>query len=208
MEIHIKIADAQEYIPDLSKSNIHCSHISDSILFWTEGTSKEDFENIVNCAAFFLNRSLQATFPLRGCVVAGKFTFEPSTIENDKGFVFQNSLLYGKALVDAYLKAESQDWAGCYIDKSALLKVDPSVITKCIDTNIASYYSVPLKDDKYADELAIRTIQCSINNTYFTNLSKTFEEIFMIHMNGKPMNESAKRKLVNTIKFLSCFRED
>ncbi len=120
------------YVPDLSKSNIHCIHISDSIIFWTEDISEESFNVIINCSAFFLNRSLQATFPVRGCIVAGKITFEPSVIKNKKGITFYNSLLYGKALIEAYLKAEFQDWAGCYIDKSATSKFDQSVISKLI----------------------------------------------------------------------------
>ncbi|MFP5043029.1 hypothetical protein [Parasediminibacterium sp. JCM 36343] len=68
--------------------------------------------------------SYKCTFPVRGCLVSSDIEFNPFNIPNNKGITFYNSSLYGQALIDAYMKAEFQDWAGCYIDRSALAKID------------------------------------------------------------------------------------
>jgi len=133
------------YVPDLSKASVHSIHISDSIIFWTEDVSLESFKNIVECASLFLKRSIYVTFPVRGCIVAGNITFEPVLIKNQKGITFHNSLLYGKALIEAYLKAELQDWAGCYIDKTASSRVEDQIISDLIYANTVVYYPIPFK---------------------------------------------------------------
>jgi hypothetical protein len=200
--------DEGTMVPDLSETNINCLHVSDSIIFWTNDLSEGSFIEMVKCCAFFLIRCLQITFPVRGCLVLGDIAFSPFNIKNKKGTTFYNSSLYGKGLVDAYLKAESQDWAGCFVDKGAINSVDEKVIDALIYDNTIAYYPVPLKDGIFSYEYAIRTIPKTINNVYFKNLSKGVEENFNRHMNGKPLTESVKRKLTNTIKFYDYFRNN
>jgi len=57
------------FAPDLSKAEINCLHISDSILFWTNGTTEEDFKKIVDVCYTFYWRCMQTIFPGRGCIV-------------------------------------------------------------------------------------------------------------------------------------------
>ena len=85
---------------------------------------------------------------------------------------------------------------------------DDDVVNKFIYSNKVVYYPVPLKDGTFNYEYAIRIIGCPINNVYFKNLVKQVEELFTIHMSGKTMTESVKRKMTNTIKFLYNFREN
>lgn len=197
------------WIADLSKSAIHCLHISDTIIFWSDDITTESFKKIIECASYFLHQIIQTTtFTVRGCIVAGEIKFQPFQIKNEAGFFFYNSSLYGKPIVDAYTKAESQDWAGCYIDKSAIEKVEEKIINSFIYDNRIAYYPVPLKGGTYTYEYAIRIIPKSINNVYFKNLAKVVEEVFNVHMNGKSISEPVKRKMTNTIKFLDYFREN
>jgi hypothetical protein len=145
---------------------------------------------------------------VRGCIVAGEINFRPFQIKNEAGFTFSNSSLYGKPIIDAHNKAEAQDWTGCYIDKSAIEKVEEDVINNFIYDNKVAYYPVPLKDGVFTYEYAIRIIPNSINNVYFKNIAKVVEEVFKVHMNGNQIEESVNKKMSNTIKFLSNFREN
>lgn len=193
-------------MPDLSGTNIQCLHISDSIVFWTENISVEIFIELVKCSAYFLRQCMQITFPVRGCIVAGEIDYTPFVLKNKKGVEFQNSSLYGKALTDAYLKAEAQDWVGCYVDRSAVATVDDKIINDLIYANQLVYYPVPLKDGSANYEFVIRTINKTINDVFLKNLAKGAEEMFHRHMNGEPLPESVRRKLTNTIKFYNYFR--
>ncbi len=194
-------------IPDLSQAKVHCLHVSDSIVFWTDGLSAENFSDIVLCSSLFLMRCIQMTFPVRGCIVAGEISFSPFTIKNENSH-FYNSSLYGKALIDGYLKAESQDWVGCYIDRSAISKVEEKHVDELIYSNRIVYYPVPFKDGTSSYEYALRTIPRTINNVYFKNLAKSIVEVFERHTNGKPLPDSVRQKLTNTIKFYDYFRQN
>jgi hypothetical protein len=68
---------------------------------------------------------MQTTFAVRGAIGHGDFEFNPFQIRGHGDTRFFNSSLYGKALVDIYVKAENQDWAGCFIDDTALNVLDP-----------------------------------------------------------------------------------
>ena len=197
------------WLPDFSKSRIHCLHVSDTIIFWSDDITTESFKKIIECSSYFLHQIIQTrTFAVRGCIVAGNINFKPFQIKNEVGIVFYNSSLYGKPIIDAYKKAESQDWAGCYIDKSAIEKVEKDVIKRFIYENKVAYYQVPLKDGIFTYECTIRIFPHSINNVHFENLAKGIEEVFNIHMKGNKIEESVKKKMTNTIKFLNYFIEN
>lgn len=198
--------DPGTIIPDLSKSEINCMHFSDSIIFWTSDSSPENFKKIVDVCYTFYWRCMQTSFPVRGCLVFGDVEFKPFQIKGAGGATFYNSSLYGKGLVNAYLKAESQDWAGCFIDKSAIETVEEGVITELIYSNKVVYYPVPLKNGTRVYEHTIRIIGSKLNNVAFRNLAKGIERIFTHHMNGKPLTESVLKKQNNTIEFLKYFR--
>lgn len=200
--------DIGKIVPDLNKAEINCMHFSDSIIFWTIDASPESFKKIVDvCYTFYWN-CLKTSFPVRGCLVFGDIEFRPFQIKGTGGATYYNNSLYGKGLINAYLKAESQDWAGCFIDKSAIQTVKEDVIYELIYANKVVYYPVPLKDGTQSFEHTIRIIGSSLNNVAFRNLAKGIERIFTHHMNGKPITESVIRKQNNTIKFLEYFRTE
>lgn len=197
-----------ELIPDLSDCNIHCLHVSDSILFWSPEDSTEHFVELVECSALFLRQCMQITFPVRGCIVYGEIEYNPFDFSNSKGVRFQNNSLYGKALTEAYQKAELQDWVGCFIDKTAVEKAGDEVCTKLIYQNQVVYYPVPFKNGVTSYEYALRTINKSINNVFLKNLAIGAERMFKRHTGSAPLNENVMRKLTNTIKFYDYFRSN
>ncbi len=202
------IEDDLGIAPDLSNAEVNCLHVSDSIIFWTKDGSEESFKQIVDVCHTFYWRCMQRTFPIRGCLVLGSIEYQPFQIPNLNGATFDNSSLYGKGLIDAYIKAERQDWAGCYIDKSAIDSVNVQIIYNLINSNKIVYYAVPHKDGTSSYEHTIRIISSNLTNVAFSNLSKIVERLFTDHMNGKPITDSVKRKMFNTTKFLEFFRTE
>jgi hypothetical protein len=149
---------------------------------------------------------MQGRFPVRGCLVLGEIEFNPFNIPIQNNFTFINSSLYGCGLIEAYKKAESQDWAGCYIDKSAVESVDELVIIDLIENGKIVYYPVPKKDGTNIYEHTISIIDYNINNVAFRNLAKGIESLFTHHMKDNPIDDSVRKKMFNTIKFLVSFK--
>lgn len=194
------------FIPDLSLAEINCLHFSDSIIFWSKDKSEKSFRQIVDVCFTFYWRCMQTCFPVRGCLVLGDIEFQPFQIPSSNGSTFYNSSLYGSGLIQAYLKAEHQDWAGCYIDETAINSVKETVIYDLLSTSKIVYYAVPNKDGTRRYEHTIRIITGNLNNLAFRNFSKNVERVFSQHMNGKPLTDSVKQKMFNTIKFLEFFK--
>jgi hypothetical protein len=194
-------------VADLTQQKVHCLHISDSVLFWTNGDSEGDFIELARVCYTFYWRSLQLFVPLRGCLVHGEIEFRPFQIKNESGATFHNSSLYGKGLVDAYIKAESVDYAGCYIDQTALSKVEENVINNLIYDQMLCYYKVPFKGNKYSYEHVFRPIKGNHNEVSFRNSAKHIKSLFSYHSKMKEFPESVQVKLNNTLDFIEHFRE-
>src|SRR5690606_24276064 len=79
--------------------------------------------------------------------------------------------LYGKDLINAYLKAESQQWAGTVIDESTLVALTGNGIN-CEELlkPFAVKYQVPYKMSSAAnDEYVLRLVEGTINPEFFKN---------------------------------------
>lgn len=191
--------------PDLSKQKVNCLHISDSILFWTNGNSNEDFIDLVEvCSSFYL-LSIQGTFPLRGCLTFGEIDFKPLTLNrNINEVMFYNYSIFGKGLVEAYLKAESLEFAGCLLDKRAISKVSDKLISDLIQDKKICKYKVPFKAG-LNEEYVFRPL----NNDIIT--VKRLEALFTFASKAQiaKMPDKVKNKFNNTKEFIdSCMESD
>ena len=195
-------------IADLTEQKVNCLHVSDSIIFWTNGLTDEDFTNLVSVCHKFYWRSLQTSLPLRGCLTFGEIEFYPSTINSNSGANFYNYSLFGKGLVDAYTKAESIEYVGCILDSLAVNKVKDSILNNLIYDQVICMYKVPFKSgDNY--EYIFRPIKNSYNDVSFKNTVRKIKSLFTYASKTdiNKMNESVKRKMNNTIDFINYFRE-
>jgi hypothetical protein len=192
-------------IPDLTEAEVNCMHISDSIIFWTVDQSELSFRNIVDVCYSFYWRSIQAAFPMRGCLVAGDISFHPFQVKSKTGATFYNSSIFGQGLVDAYVKAESQNWAGCFIDTSAIESVPEELIEALTQEHKIIQYPVPLKTGETSNEYAVCIMGGSINQETFDNLAPQIANLFTQHMNGQAIAESVQVKMDNTLAFLHSF---
>ncbi len=193
-------------VPDLADQKVNCLHISDSIIFWTNCNEISDFEELVNVCHQFYWRSLQTTFPIRGALVYGELHFKPFNINNTA--TFYNSSLIGKGLVDAYLKAESIEYAGCILDDSAIKKVSGEMINNLIYDQKICLYKVPFKTGPTFSHV-FRPVKGNHNDVSFRNLAIRVMSLFTfpskIDLNKLP--ESVKLKMNNTIDFIGHFRD-
>lgn len=194
-------------VADMKKQKVHCLHISDSVLFWTDTDSDEDFTELAKVCYTLYWRSLQLFIPLKGCVVHGEIEFRPFQYKNEDGKIFQNSSLYGKGLVDAYLKADQINYVGCYLDKSVLEKVDDTLITNLIYDQMLCYYKVPFKGNCYSYEHVFRPIKGNHNEVSFRNSGQHIKELFSYFSKMTNFSDSVMTKLNNTIDFIEHFRE-
>jgi len=194
-------------VPDLSKQKVNCLHVSDSIVFWTNDTSEESFDDLVEVCYTFYWRSLEATFPLRGCLTFGEIEFKPHTFEGDSGTTFYNYSLFGKGLVDAYIEADSFDFAGCVISDKVMDKIKDVTITRLISEQKICVYKVPYKNGE-SYEHVFRPLKGAHNEVSFRNTVRRIKELFTYSSKAdiSSMPESVRRKLNNTIDFIQFFR--
>lgn len=200
--------NASTIIPDLKQQKVNCLHISDSIVFWTNSNTEDDFKDLVAVCHSFYWRSLQTTFPLRGCLTHGEIDFNPATIKNINSVNFYNYSLIGKGLVNAYLKAESIEYAGCVLDKIAIEKVTDKLINDLIYDQKICMYKVPFKTG-VSYEHVFRPIKGNHNDVSFRNTTNGIKSLFTYASKTDidKMPESVKNKMNNTIDFISFFRE-
>lgn len=198
----------QGIVPDLSFQKVNALHVSDSIVFWTNTSTAADFEELVNVCYSFYWRSLQTTFPLRGCLTFGEIDFNPNTIKNSNGIYFHNYSLIGKGLVEAYLKAESLEYAGCLLDKKAIAKVDDKLINDLIYDQKLCMYKVPCKTG-FSYEHVFRPNRGDHNDVSFRNTANRIKNLFTYASKNdiEKLPSSVLNKMNNTIDFISFFRE-
>jgi hypothetical protein len=187
-------------VPDFRYSKANCLHISDSIIFWTSGVGDQHFTNIIEvCNDFFQCCCVNQLCPVRGCVVKGDISFDPFIINPQEEFKFINSSLYGKALIDAYLKAEAQDWAGCYIDKSAYDDISKNTIDNLITSGKLLSYPVPFKNGVVSNELTVKMIGPKRDNINVNDV----ENLFTKQINCNAITDSIQRKIDNTVQYFN-----
>ena len=163
---------------------------------------------LVNVCYSFYWRSLQTTFPLRGCLTYGEIDFNPHTFDNKNGVKFYNYSLIGKGLVDAYIKSDSIEYAGCFLDKLAIGKVSDKLINDLIYDQKICMYKVPFKNGENYEHV-FRPVKGDHNDVSFRNTANRIKSLFTYASKTEieKMPESVKIKMNNTIDFISFFRE-
>jgi len=111
---------AGAFLSDISHSTLNCLTFSDTVILWTNSNTLQDFEEILRVAYKYNNFNVLLDFPSRGCIVYGDIWFKPFDSENQRGGRYMLNMIYGKALIDAHLRADSMSWAGCELDNSAI----------------------------------------------------------------------------------------
>ncbi|OJW81375.1 MAG: hypothetical protein BGO69_13845 [Bacteroidetes bacterium 46-16] len=110
------------YLADIRESTLNSLTFSDTLVIWSQKDTLADFEEILKVSFEYNHFNVDYDFPSRGCIVYGDIWFKDYDEENQKGGRYMLNMIYGKALIDAHLKAEAMSWAGCVLDISAIEK--------------------------------------------------------------------------------------
>ena len=189
-------------IADLSKYKIQVANFSDTFLLWTLDDSKESLDEILRVTYDFNWRTTVYNFPARGCMIYGDFFASSFQNENKEGGSYSSRSIFGSGLIDAYLKAESTQWSGAFIDESVIKKIESLGLDHSeYLTKYAKKYHVPLNNGETMLSYAFRLSSGELDESSFKNKSETIKFSFSSY-NKTIEHKSVQIKLLNTIEFL------
>lgn len=195
-------------IADLSSIKINCTNFSDTVVFWSNDNSIESFKEILETSYNFNWHQNIFTFPVRGALVYGDIFHSDFRTESNFSGKYNVNSVFGKGLVDAYQKAESQDWAGTVIDKTVIdfLKESENDYETLLEP-FAVRHKVPYKICTVnSPEFALRIVE-GLNEESAKNLEFSIRRNFG-ELKKNADHPSAKQKLENTLSFLRTFLPD
>lgn len=199
-------------IADLSKAELNCVNISDTVLFWTNDTSQKSLNEIVLISYLFNWKFNLYNFPVRGSLIKGTLNHAMGNIYSANNSFYAVQCPYGKVLVNAHMKAEAQMWAGTVIHQS----VEKDLFNGTLQSLLNKYcvkYRVPYKatnltpsGDIGYDEYVFRLANSIQNQTALNNAKKAIYDVFS--GDNKPISDSSvKKKIENTLAFLEFLKE-
>jgi hypothetical protein len=143
---------------DISETTIKGLNFSDTVVFLTSGNSFEDFYQIVSLCFSYNFDNVCMEIPSRGCLLYGDISFKEANKRNNDGGLFVLNMIYGKAHINAHLKAENMNWAGCIIDHSAIEYAQQLWDISPLLRKYTFLYDVPYKPTTILREYAIRLL--------------------------------------------------
>jgi hypothetical protein len=196
----------KSFSSDLSNSNINCIVFSDTIIFWCEKENSDNIKELLDVTFEFSSKAIRHFFPVRGALNFGEFSSNNLNHKNQNNAKYNVNSVYGKALVDAYLKAENQSWAGTTIDLSVIKYLDekhPDLIE--VLAKYTMKYKVPVKnvkEDVLIEETTYKLITGNISNDSYLNHKNSIRENFGRH--NKVIDARVELIIENTLEYLKC----
>lgn len=193
------------YAADLKNSSIQCLNISDTIMFWTKDDSQASLTEFLDVCYKFNWMMNTYQFPVRGALVYEEIEIIRGAHNTLAGGMYNVNTMYGKGLINAHLKCESQMWAGTVMDKS-LEDFIVSYGGSSALTPIAIKYMVPYKTPPVdqIEEYALKLVSSPLNDVAFNNLCRDLDDIFK--RDNKGMGGTAPLKLANTLLYAEKFK--
>ena len=194
-------------IPDIDQAKVNCVNISDTIIYWTNDLNIDSLYNLFLVSFQFNQHFNIDSFPVRGCLTKGYLNHVMGKYESSNSSLYAVQCLYGKGLVEAHVKAESQNWAGTVIDQGVIDDLSNSQYSKSFETYCLKY-QIPYKKNIFnPKEYAFKLIGEINNEQHLFNLKHEIESRFSA--DNKPINEiSVKEKINNTCDFLDyCYKK-
>lgn len=186
-------------LADVSHSKLNCLNISDTVIMWTNECELESLKELIDVAYDFNWRENGFNFPLRGVVLKGKIGDVNGRQENSQGGSYSVQCLYGKGIVDAHLKAESQNWAGTVIDQTIIEDLKRYNQIDFIK-EMTTKYDVPYKTGNI-NEFVFKIKKGPLNDTFLQNTLIAIDRVFSMD-NKSISSDSIKQKIENTKKFI------
>lgn len=193
--------------PDIRTTRINCLNISDTVIFWSQDSSLESLRELIAVAHHFNWMQNLHNMPARGVVVCEEMEILRDNEQNQAGAVYSTSLVYGKGLYNAHVKAESLSFAGCVVDQSVLAEMEAGGIINGVLEQFAKRYIVPYKNGELEEvEYVLKIVSGALNDETFHNCSALIRSRFSA--DNKPVDSDRVQELIrNSIEFLASFRE-
>lgn len=195
-------------VSDMSESTLQCTNFSDTVVFSTQDDSIESLHSLLRATYRFNWFSIFYNFPVRGAIVHGDIIHVDFRHSSKVGGNYNINSLYGRGMVDAYSKAESQHWAGTVIDQSVVKIINEMGIDEAdILLLYAKKYKIPYKSGISVpeEEYAFRLVEGNLNEESFKNFCNNIISNFADHKKDIS-HPSVAAKIENTINYLSTFK--
>ncbi len=186
-------------LADLSNSKLNCLNISDTVLIWTNDCTQNSLLELIKVAYDFNWRENGFNFPVRGSVVKGKIKEVTGRNINSEGGSYSVQCVYGKAMIDAHLKAENQNWAGTVIDNTVVIDLKSTEAGNRLLNEFSLKYRVPYKTGEL-EEFVLKLKEGKLNDIGLTNFLSNIDHVFA--MDNKAINDRVKTKMDNTKQFI------
>lgn len=187
-------------LPQFSESPVKAITVSDSIVFFTDDASENSLKQLLETVSKFASGASLCAY--RGCVVYGSVNTILNWAGNKEGEIAHSvSAIYGKALINAYEKAEAQEWVGTFIDDSVINHAKENNFSEDTFKRFIEY-DVPFKDRK--TNAIIKKKQLCLDRWLSDSIDKTYEEQVreLFTLNGLEYNEQTHgRKYEYTLEF-------
>ncbi len=207
------INDAKVSIKNPIETVLNSITISDSIIYWTNGSSLEDFFLIFQTSATLMITALSLGLPLRGAISVGPLSRSQGSYDFNKAST--RSAVIGKPIVDAFLLEKEQNWSGCIVDekcinlylreieKRNLVEEDPWGISKMLESKRIIQYPVPMRNGKRQNHHVINwTLGGLFENYSIDQLKRSFSS-----HNKSVSIKNVKQKIDNTVEFYRIQKE-
>lgn len=189
---------------------IHCINFSDTVIFWTDNKSIDALKDLLEVANRFNQTCICFFFPVRGSIVFGDVFGKKFEYNCEAGGTYGVNSIFGKGLIQAYLKAGQQNWAGTVIDESVVtfLKENKIHVDSFLNP-FAKKFKVPYKqgaENKEAEwVLNLVETKHKINEDFYKNRRRNIIENFS-NYNKRTDSEDVQIKIENTIRFLESYK--
>lgn len=193
----IKSDFVTESIPDLQFQDINCLHVSDSIIFWTNSNTMDEFQKIFDVCKIFISYHPLIYPLLRGCLTCGDILFNPDFIKA-RNALFVQSSLYGKGLVKAYEIAESLQLSGCIVDYQLSTTIKNNITIK--EGFDYLYQEISYKNVNKKDYIIV-PFQIT-SERHRSNILKTYKDGYKFSSSEETWDDNIKMKLQNTENFI------
>jgi len=194
-------------IPDINQAKVNCVNISDTIIYWTNDLNIDSLYNLFLVSFLFNSHFNIDNFPVRGCLTKGYLNHVMGIYESSNNSLYAVQCPYGKGLVEAHVKAESQNWAGTVIDQGVIDDLSNSQYSKSFETYCLKYQIPYKKNISNPKEYAFKLIGEIDNEKHLFNLKNSVRQIFLAD-NKSIDKEDVIEKMTNTCDFLDyCYNK-
>ena len=187
---------------DISQSTLNCLTFSDTVILWTNSTTLNDFEEILRVAHKYNQFNVTLDFPSRGCIVYGDIRFKPFDQENLRGGKYMLNMIYGRALIDAYQRAEAMNWAGCELHESAIIYAKTQGNIDSLLEELTKPYQIPFKSKDGETRVESYTLKLFDSRILITEYYEAGMKSAFTQDNKGDIEGRTKILFDNTIEFL------